>query len=117
MGGFRMRMLFLAVAVALLVTPVAALADTTPAKNASQDCAALRAKMGATSFTQAFGTFGSCVSKMTRLEQATLDSATALCQAEQADPNFASTHDGQTFVQFYGKGRSDKDAFANCVSL
>ena len=112
-----MRKLFLATAVALLVAPVAALADTTPAKNASQDCTALRAKMGATPFTQAFGTFGSCVSKMTRLEQSTLDAATALCQAEQADPNFASTHGGQTFTQFYGKGASDKNAFANCVTL
>ena len=112
-----MKTLLIAVIAALLAAPVAALADTTPAQNASKDCAALRAKMGATPFTHAFGTFGSCVSKMTRLEQTTLDAATALCQAEQADPSFASTHGGKTFTQFYGKSAKDKNALANCVSL
>ena len=43
-------------------------------------------------------------------------SAKATCTAQQADPNFASTHDGKTFAQFYGTGKSGRDAFAKCVS-
>lgn len=77
--------------------------------------------MGTVAFTQAFGggskAFGTCVSKLARLEQANLTAATALCRAEQADPNFASSHGGKTFAQFYGKGAKQKNAFGNCVSL
>lgn len=44
-------------------------------------------------------------------------SAEATCTAQQEDPNFASTHDGKTFVQFYGVGKKDRNAFANCLSI
>lgn len=116
-----MRKLIICAAVALALAPVAALATPSPAKAASKDCAALRAKIGSAAFTQAFGgganAFGVCVSKLTRFEQADLSSANTLCRAEQADPSFASTHGGKTFAEFYGSGAKHKNAFGNCVSL
>jgi hypothetical protein len=116
-----MRISVISIFAALVLAPVAALATPTPAQAAAKDCAALRAQIGTAAFTQAFGgsssAFGKCVSKLVRLEQANLTSANALCRAEQADPNFAATHGGKTFVQFYGTGRKNKNAFGNCVSL
>src|SRR3954470_12252114 len=104
------------------LAPVAAFAAPTPAQHASKDCASLRAKMGVTPFVQAFGNagtsnaFGKCVSKLAPVERANVTSANTLCQAEQADANFATTHGGKTFVQFYGT-KSGKNAFSRCVSL
>jgi hypothetical protein len=116
-----MRKLIICAALALALAPLAALATTPPAKAAGKDCAALRARIGTVAFAQAFGgranAFGTCVSKLARLEQANLSSANALCRAEQADPNFASSHAGKTFAQFYGSGAKHKNAFGNCVSL
>jgi hypothetical protein len=116
-----MRKMIAYAVVVLALTPLAALAIPTPAQAAAKDCAALRAKIGSAAFVQAFGgtssAFGNCVSKLARLEQANLSSANALCRAEQADPNFASVHDGKSFLQFYGTGSKHKNAFGNCVSL
>jgi hypothetical protein len=117
-----MKKTMIAALVAFALAPVAAFATPTPAQQASQDCASLRAKMGATPFAQAFATpgtsnaFGKCVSKLAQVERANVTSANTLCQAEQADANFAATHGGKTFVQFYGTG-SGKNAFSRCVSL
>jgi hypothetical protein len=116
-----MRNLIICAALALVLAPIAALASPRPAQAASKDCSALRAKIGSAAFTQAFGgganAFGVCVSRFTRFEQADLNSANALCRAEQADRNFAATHGGKTFVEFYGTGAKHKNAFGNCVSL
>ena len=115
-----MRKLIVCAVVACALAPVAALATTKPAQAASKDCSALRAKVGAVAFTQAFGgganAFGVCVSKLTRFEQAGLSSANTLCRAEQADANFAAAHGGKTFAAFYGSGAKHKNAFGNCVS-
>jgi 4-alpha-glucanotransferase len=43
-------------------------------------------------------------------------SARAACTAEQADTNFAATHDNKTFAEFYGKNGHDRNAFNKCVS-
>lgn len=116
-----MRNVIICAAVALVLAPIAALATLTPAQAASKDCNALRAKIGSAAFTQAFGgganAFGVCVSRFTRFERADLSSANVLCRAEQADPNFPATHDGKTFVEFYGSGAKHKNAFGSCVSL
>lgn len=72
--------------------------------------------MGTTAFAQAYATFGACVSRYAPVEQQLTASATATCTAQQGDPNFAATHDGKTFAQFYGTGKHDRDAFARCVS-
>ena len=118
-----MRTMILSLALGLVLAPVAALAATTPtaAQLANQDCKALRATIGATAFTQAYGgtsaAFGKCVSKLAVAARANLSSANSLCKAEQADANFAATHAGKTFDVFYGTGAQHKNAFGNCVSL
>jgi len=85
-------------------------------KRADASCRALRGQIGPASFTQAFGTLGGCVSSLARVEQQNLDAAQAACTAEQGDANFAATHGGKTFVQFYGVGPLGKNAFARCVA-
>ncbi|HSP74379.1 MAG TPA: hypothetical protein VLN26_18565 [Gaiellaceae bacterium] len=50
------------------------------------------------------------------VQQQNAAAANALCQAEQADASFASTHGGKTFDQLYGSGKQGKNAFGNCVS-
>jgi hypothetical protein len=116
-----MKKTLILTALAFALAPVAAFAAPTPTQQASKDCAALRAKMGATAFTQAFGNasnaFGKCVSKFAQAERANLTSANSLCSAERADVTFAATHSGKTFAQFYGTGNSGKNAFGRCVSL
>jgi hypothetical protein len=49
--------------------------------------------------------------------------AAKTCKAEQADANFASSHDSKSFADFYGassnrngKGQGNGDAFGKCVS-
>ena len=117
-----MKRLLILTALAFALAPVAAFAAPSPPKQAAKDCAALRAKIGATAFVQAFGSagtanaFGKCVSRLAQVERANLTSANSLCSAEQADPTFAVNHGGKTFVQFYGTG-TGKNAFGRCVSL
>jgi len=108
---------------ALLVFAVAPVAASVAAggsdatKNASVACTALKAKIGATTFAQAYTSFGACVSAMTSVEQQNIAGAQASCTAEQADPvAFASLHGGKTFAQFYGTGKNDKNALTKCVS-
>jgi hypothetical protein len=72
--------------------------------------------MGTTAFSHAYPTFGVCVARYAPVEQQVTVSANATCTAQQADPNFASTHGGKTFAQFYGLGKSGRDAFGRCVS-
>jgi hypothetical protein len=112
-----MRRLVLILSVAVVLAPVAALAGTSSgATSARSDCLKLRAALGPTGFGQAYATFGACVSRYAPIEQQVTTSANATCTAQQADPNFAATHDGKTFTQFYGIGKSGRDAFGNCVS-
>jgi hypothetical protein len=111
------RRLILVFVVVAALAPVAASAGASPgATSARADCAKLRATMGTTAFAHAYATFGACVSRYAPVEQQVTVSATATCTAQQADPNFAATHDGKTFAQFYGTGKNGKDAFARCVS-
>ena len=92
-------------------------------ESASADCRSERESLGETAFNQKYGknendrnAFGKCVSKLTRAEQANRTSAAQQCRAEQNDPNFAASHGGKTFEQFYGSGQSGKNAFGKCVS-
>ncbi|HVH51615.1 MAG TPA: hypothetical protein VM690_05685, partial [Gaiellaceae bacterium] len=109
------RMILVAVLAAALA-PMAALASTSDQISAGKDCTALRAKMGATAFGQAYASFSACVLRFVALEQNNTTSANSSCQAEQADANFAAAHSGKTFTQFYGTGKSGRNAFGNCVS-
>jgi hypothetical protein len=109
------RFIFVLV-VAAALAPVAAFAGTPSSTRAQADCTKLRASMGQTAFNQAYRTFGACVSAFTPVENQVQASAEATCTAQQADPNFAANHGGKTFVQYYGTGKSGKNAFGNCVS-
>jgi hypothetical protein len=106
----------------MFVVAVAAVAvasaspETDATKNASASCNALKGKMGATAFTQAYPTFGQCVSSLAPVEQQNINSSQTACTAEANDANFAATHGGKTFDQFYATGKSGKNAFGNCVS-
>jgi hypothetical protein len=109
------KRILLICALALAIVPAALAASPDASKNASSACTALKAQMG-TSFTSAYATFGACVSKYSQLEQQNVSSAQASCTALQADTTFAASHTGKTFDQFYGTGKSGKNAFGNCVS-
>jgi hypothetical protein len=102
--------------VAAALAPAAALAGGGAATNASNDCSALKARMGATAFAQAYSTFGACASRFAQLEQQNDTSANATCTAQQNDSNFAMNHNGKTFAQFYGTGKNANNAFGKCVS-
>jgi hypothetical protein len=102
-------------ALALAVVPAALAVSPDATKNASGACTALKASMGGT-FTSAYPTFGACVAKYSQLEQQNVSSAQTSCTALQADTTFAANHGGKTFDQFYGTGKSGKNAFGNCVS-
>ncbi|HVL96608.1 MAG TPA: hypothetical protein VM266_12175 [Solirubrobacteraceae bacterium] len=117
----------LIVAAAALAIPVSAAGaqdyNLPPSKAASAACKAERQQMGEATFKQTYGTnknrsnaFGKCVSKRTKTEKANQDSAAKACRAERDDANFAASHDGKTFDEFYGTGKNRKNAFGKCVS-
>ena len=115
------RTLIVTFAVMILAAPIAAFANPTAAgltkANAARDCAALKAKMGATAFASAYATLGACVSSFTAVEQQNSASAEQLCRTEMGDATFSLSHNGKTFDQFYGTGKKQANAFGNCVSL
>ena len=114
---------------AALCVPAAALADATPSATslAAASCKTQLTAMGATAFNGLYGTnasksnaTGKCVSAAVRKANGALTSASATCKAQQADTNFAATHNNTTFNAFYGangKGKSaDANAYGKCVS-
>ena len=117
-----MRKILIAGALAACAVPSAALAGETPnPKSPANQCRAERTAMGDTNFKNAYGTnanksnaFGKCVAKHTASQGKNKANAARACRAERSDPNFAATHGGKTFDQFYGnsKGRA---AFGRCV--
>lgn len=112
-----MKRLIVLFAVAAVLAPVAASAGTASSTTSAKvDCTKLRAAMGTTAFSQAYSTFGACVSAYAPVEQQSTTSAQDTCSAEQSDPTFAATHGGKTFAQYYGTGKSGKNAYGNCVS-
>jgi hypothetical protein len=77
-------------------------------------------------FNEVYGTnknqknaFGKCVSGKVAETQAVeaekLQNAARTCRTERSDPNFAATHDGKTFTEFYGSNKNKKNAFGKCV--
>jgi hypothetical protein len=49
-------------------------------------------------------------------EQDARTNASQECKAEAADANFAKTHDGKSFAEFYGANDNGKNAHGKCVS-
>jgi hypothetical protein len=94
--------------------------DGSPNANAvaNQQCNAEKHAMGNKAFKALYGKRAqkSCREKQTSQAQNTVDNAAQQCKAEQADPNFAATHGGLTFDQFYGTNINDRNAFGKCVS-
>jgi hypothetical protein len=117
----------IAALLAALVVPAASFAEGPNGQdraNAARACRALRASMGTDLFRLTYGTvqanrmnaFGRCVSKWARTEHQNRVSAQSACETEQNDPNFAASHDGKSFAEFYGLGPSHRNAFGRCVS-
>ena len=119
----KLKALVAALAIAAIL-PVAALADdASPSDkaNGARSCQALKTALGA-SFASTYGTnadksnaFGKCVSKWTQTEHQNRHAAAAACKAEQADANFAASHGGKSFDQFYGSGKKGANAMSHCV--
>ena len=124
---YEMRKIMLFVLVALVV-PVAAFAGGTPsaASAANSLCKQAQTAMGSTVFGQTYATnasksnaFGKCVAKNTVKAQQIVSNAAKTCTAQQSDASFSTTHNGMSFVQFYGssKGKSSAaNAYGKCVS-
>ena len=113
--------------VALVPATAVAAPSSTDRRNASQECRALKAAMGAENFRNTYGTnrnkrnaFGKCVSRQARDEQqegqTARRNASQQCRAERSDPNFAANHGDKTFEQHYGTNRNGNNAFGKCVS-
>jgi hypothetical protein len=122
-----MKRFLICAALVALVVPAASLAEDPTGQdreNGARACKALRAQMGLELFRQTYGTvqskrknaFGKCVSQQARAERQNRISAREACSAEQADPNFAASHDGKSFDEFYGTGPQHRNAFGKCVS-
>jgi hypothetical protein len=123
----KARFLIAALLATLVVPAVSLAAGPTgqDRENASRACKALRASMGDAIFKQAYGTVqsnrrnahGRCVSQWSRTERLNRLAAQTACEAEKADPNFAATHGGKSFDQFYGNGPNGANAVKRCISL
>ncbi len=125
----KLKTLIVAFAVAA-VLPMAALADPAAPSdkaNGARACQALKTSLGEATFKTTYGTnadksnaMGQCVSKWTRGEHQNRHEASTACTAEQADANFAATHGGKTFAQFYGTTnanvKGNGNAFGKCVA-
>jgi hypothetical protein len=118
----KFRMVLVAVAVAAIMPVAASAEDGTDKENGARACQALKTRLGEDTFKATYGTnadksnaFGKCVSKWTHTERKNRQEAATACAAEQADPNFAATHGGKTFDQFYGVGKRGAAAMQSCV--
>jgi len=121
------RFLIAALLAALVVPAVSLAVGPTgqDRENAARGCKALRASLGDAIFKQTYGTvqsdrrnaFGKCVSQWARSEKLNRQAAQTACEAEKADPNFAATHGGKSFDQFYGNGPNFANALKRCISL
>jgi hypothetical protein len=116
-----------AVAIVVLLALPGAAAGKPPAEReqtraAHKQCKLERGKTKATrqAFKTKYHSMSRCVRKNAAEESAeehgARTNASRECKAEAADPNFPATHDGKTFVQFYGTNDNAKNAHGKCVS-
>lgn len=121
------RILFVLGLLALALVPLAASAKVTKTdrQNARAECKALKRAAGSRNFAALMRTsraraYGRCVARKSREEaQERADArknAAKECKAEQSDPDFAASHDGKTFAQFYGTNANGSNAYGKCVS-
>jgi hypothetical protein len=99
---------------------VAANGNSTPNPNqvASQQCTSELHAMGAKAFKALYAkpSMQTCKRQHGKSAGNEVDNAAQQCKAEQADPNFAASHSGMTFDQFYGTNANDRNSFGKCVS-
>jgi hypothetical protein len=123
----KARTFLIAGALAALLIPAASFGSGPTGQdreNGARACRALRASMGVEIFRQTYGTvqsnrsnaFGRCVSQWARTAHQNRVSVRAACSAEKADANFATSHDGESFDEYYGTGPNHRNAFGKCVS-
>jgi hypothetical protein len=109
-------------------------------RKAARECKAERADADfpashdGKSFEQVYGSgkhgrnaYGKCVSSKARAfkhqedeadkqDVAAFKNAAKECKSEADDDDFASSHDGKSFEDFYGTNRNHRNAFGKCVS-
>ncbi len=101
----------------------AALADNgnstpNPRQVAAKQCTAQLHAMGAKAFKALYAkpAMRTCRGKQDKSAGNVVDNAAQQCKTEQADPNFAASHNGMTFDDFYGTNVNHRNAFGKCVS-
>src|SRR5215210_2988916 len=107
---------------AVVVLPAGAAAKPHDAdkRAAIKQCKAERGKTKATheAFKSKYHSFSRCIRQNAKEEaaerRAAAQNAAKQCKAERADSDFASTHDGKTFEEFYGTNKSKRNAFGKC---
>jgi hypothetical protein len=121
----KIKMLVSVAALAVFAFPAGAVAakpTNGDKENAAKECRAERGTTDDTreAFKSKYKNFGHCVSQKAKEEaaerKAARTNAAKECRAERSDPNFAATHGGKTFEQFYGKNTNGKNAYGKCVS-
>ena len=109
---------------ALMLVPASAVAKpaATDRHAAIKQCKAERGKSKATrtAFKAKYHSFSRCVRMNTAEERAerrgALRNAAKECKSERADEDFAGTHEGESFDEFYGTNKNGKNAYGKCVS-
>jgi hypothetical protein len=118
------KLLFLLAGTAVLCLPAvsAAAKPSSPgAKLAVKMCKSIRAQEGRQTFRLTYHSVAGCIKQTRPMAREALHNASQTCRAERSDANFAATHDGKTFNQFYGTNAGSthgagKNAFGKCVS-
>jgi hypothetical protein len=94
-----------------------------PNQVAAQECTNELHAMGVKAFKALYGdppkgqhAMRNCQRQHGKSAGNAVNNAAQQCRAEQADPDFAVNHGGQTFDQFYGSNPNDRNAYGKCVS-
>jgi hypothetical protein len=119
------RLLPLLLVVAAAIVPAAFAENVGQGRSPAQFCQNELATLGAANFRSLYapgGTganaMGKCVSKHARAAAANRTNASRACRAEMEMPEgeFRAAHGGESFAEFYGRNRNDRNAFGKCVS-
>ena len=118
------KFLFFLVAAAALCVPAVSVAGNSapsPKQLAVQMCRSIRAQDGKQTFKQAYHSFAGCLKQQKPQASQDVSNAAKTCKSERNDPNFAASHDGKTFDQYYGTNAGNghgagRNAFGKCVS-
>ena len=112
-----MRRLLLIGAVLLVGVPAALADDPSGDAGAASACQALQ-KTAPDMFGtgKTYRNLGACVSAKAQQRNQNATNAAKTCKTEQADANFAGSHGGKSFADFYGANPNKKNAFGKCVS-